>query len=88
MLNQNTLLTQERKSKLRLFVALSTLPLLGVVTAFGIVPQSSSTYNPSLKTVTEEITLPRETMATLGAINAKSAIFWRNERVERGDTIV
>ena len=88
MLNQNTLLTQERKSKLRLFVALSTLPLLGVVTAFGIVPQSSSTYNPSLKTVTEEISLPRETVATLGAINAKSAIFWRNERVERGDTIV
>jgi len=50
MLNQNILLTQERKSKLRLFVALSTLPLLvlGVVTAFGIVPQPSSTDKPSL----------------------------------------
>ena len=44
MLTQN-LLSQERKmilaskKKLRWFVAMSTLPLLGVVTAFGLVPQ-------------------------------------------------
>jgi hypothetical protein len=32
MVTQN-ILTQERKSKIRWFVAVSTLPLLGVVTA-------------------------------------------------------
>ena len=39
MLTQK-LLSQERKMKFRWFVALSTLPLLGVVTAFGLVSES------------------------------------------------
>ncbi len=80
MLTQNTL-TQERKLKLRWFVAMSSLPLLGVVTAFGIVPQSE--INPaSLKTVAEEITLSHVTQAA-GSVST----FWRNERMQRGDTV-
>ncbi|OGT00783.1 MAG: peptidase M23 [Gallionellales bacterium RIFCSPLOWO2_12_FULL_59_22] len=81
MLTQN-LLSQERKLKLRWFVALSTMPLLGVVTAFGLMPQSDLGLDPS-RFVTEEIALPK------AAPEANTvASFWRNERVQRGDTVV
>jgi murein DD-endopeptidase MepM/ murein hydrolase activator NlpD len=85
MLSQNTL-TQEKKLKLRWLVALSSLPLLGVVTAFGIVPQSDNTYT-SLTMVAEEIVLPHDTLAMTSTTNLKAATFWRNERVQRGDTV-
>jgi murein DD-endopeptidase MepM/ murein hydrolase activator NlpD len=62
-------------------VTLSSVPLLGVVTAFGIMPQT--VFNSSeQRTIIEEIALPvsAETGST-------SATFWRNERVQRGDTL-
>lgn len=80
MLTQKTL-TQERKLKLRWFVAMSSLPLLGVLTAFGIMPQTPFTTVP-LKTVAEGIALPQ-----IAPTIASSATFWRNERVQRGDTV-
>ncbi len=85
MLSQNTL-TQEKKLKLRWLVALSSLPLLGVVTAFGIVPQSDDAYT-SLTMVAEEIVLPHDTLTITSVTNSKVATFWRNERVQRGDTV-
>jgi murein DD-endopeptidase MepM/ murein hydrolase activator NlpD len=80
MLPQNTL-SHAHKMKLRWFVTLSTLPLLGVVTAFGIMQQTDA-GSRALKTVIEEIALPTSAPA---AGNATS--FWRNERVQRGDTV-
>ena len=81
MLTQN-LLSQERKMKLRWFVTLSTMPLLGVVTAFGLVPQSDLGLD-STRIAIEEIALPK------AAPNVNTiASFWRNERVQRGDTVV
>ena len=80
MLTQKTL-TEERKLKLRWFVAMSSLPLLGVVTAFGIMPQTEIISAPQ-KSVVEEISLP---LVTPVASNA--ATFWHNERVQRGDTV-
>lgn len=80
MLTQN-ILTRERKLKLRWFVALSSLPLLGVVTAFGIVPQNEITSTP-MQMVAREIALPG-TAQTVGS----AAVFWRNEHVQRGDTV-
>ena len=85
MLTQN-LSVQERKiseskKKLRWFVALSTMPLLGVVTAFGLVPQSDLGLD-STKISIEEIALPK---ITPGATTITS--FWRSERVQRGDTV-
>lgn len=80
MLTQKSL-TQERKLRLRWLVAMSSLPLLGVVTAFGIMPQSEIATSP-LKTVVEEIALPAATLAP-----ASTTTFWRNERVQRGDTV-
>lgn len=81
MLTQN-LLSQERKMKLRWFVTLSTMPLLGVVTAFGLVPQSELGLN-STRIAIEQVALPKI------APNVNTiASFWRNERVQRGDTVV
>ena len=85
MLTQN-LSGQERKmpeskKKLRWFVTLSTMPLLGVVTAFGLVPQSDLGLD-STRIAIEEIALPK---VASGATAVAS--FWRNERVQRGDTV-
>ena len=84
MLTQNPLSQEskmpEGKKKLRWFVALSTLPLLGVVTAFGLVPQNDFDLASS-KIVTEEIVLPEV------ADSETTASYWRNERVQRGDTV-
>ena len=80
MLTQNTF-TRERKLKLRWFVAMSTLPLLGVVAAFGIVPQSEISPTTA-KTVVQEISLPLANQTS-----GSTATFWRNERVQHGDTV-
>lgn len=82
MVTQNPL-TQARKLKLRWFVTLSTLPLLAVVSAFGIIPQSEISFAFNQKVV-EEISLPAAAEEAAGNPN----IFWRTERVQRGDTIV
>lgn len=85
MLTQN-LLGQERKmpenkKKLRWFVALSTLPLLGVVTAFGLVPQNDFDLASS-RVAIEEIALPK-----IADPETTTSSYWRNERVQRGDTV-
>lgn len=78
--NQERILSDKRK-KLRWFVALSTLPFLGVVTAFGLVPQSDLGFTTTQIAI-EEIALPAATPN-----NSKPATYWRNERVQRGDTV-
>ncbi len=85
MLTQNPF-SQERKmrevkKKLRWFVALSAIPLLGVVTAFGLVPQTDLDLT-STKVALEEIALPLAPVE-----QAAAASYWRNERVQRGDTV-
>jgi murein DD-endopeptidase MepM/ murein hydrolase activator NlpD len=67
--------------KLRWFVTLSTLPLLGVVTAFGIMQQTDA-GSREIKTVIEEIALP-VSAPTAGNVTS----FWRSERIQRGDTV-
>jgi len=79
MLTQNPL-SQERKKKLRWFVTLSTLPLLGVLTAFGLVPQSDLGL-PSSQVTIEDIDLPSANDA------AAASSYWHSERVQRGDTV-
>jgi len=69
------------KKKLRWFVALSTLPLLGVVTAFGLVPQSDLDLTATSVAI-EEITLPK-----VAVDETPTDSYWRNERVQRGDTV-
>ena len=80
MVTQNPL-TQARKLKLRWFVTLSTLPLLAMVSAFGIIPQSEIGFTFDQKTI-EDIALPAAPQEA-----DSSSVFWRTERVQRGDTI-
>ena len=81
MLPQNTL-SHAHKLKIRWFVTLSALPLLGVVTAFGIMPQSNP--NSVMQSVViEPVALPSATLAT----TSSTATFWHNERIQRGDTV-
>lgn len=80
MLTQN-MLNQERKKKLRWFITVSTMPLLGVITAFGLVPTSNLGLNTG-KIAIEQLALP-------GAAPAETAVttFWHTERLQRGDTV-
>ena len=79
MLTQKNI-TQEHKLRLRWFVALSSLPLLGVVTAFGIMPQSGIDI-PGGRVATETVALPAQSRPV-----GHATTFWRNERIQRGDT--
>ena len=85
MLTENVTIQERRmpesKKKLRWFLALSTLPLLGVVTAFGLVPQSDFDLS-STKIAIEEVALPKVSLD-----ETATATYWRNERVQRGDTV-
>lgn len=71
----------ESKKMLRWFVALSTLPLLGVVTAFGLVPENDFDLT-SARVAIEQIALPKVAQPASTAAN-----YWRDERVQRGDTV-
>jgi murein DD-endopeptidase MepM/ murein hydrolase activator NlpD len=72
---------QERKFSLRWMVALSSLPLFGMVAAFGTAPQTL-TDPIAIQSVVENLALPAISQA-----DAPSGDFWREERVQRGDTI-
>jgi murein DD-endopeptidase MepM/ murein hydrolase activator NlpD len=63
-------------------VALAVLPLLGVVAAFGIAPDTA-TETVVLHRVIQDVPLllPMDTAAE------ESAQYWREERIQRGDTI-
>lgn len=80
MVTQNPV-TQARKLKLRWFVTLSTLPLLVVISAFGIIPQNEIRFTFS-RNVVEDLPLPATILE-----HKELDVFWRTERVQRGDTV-
>jgi murein DD-endopeptidase MepM/ murein hydrolase activator NlpD len=67
--------------KKRIFLALATLPFLGVVAAFGIAPDTA-TDNIARETVVESLALPEAQPTDSGAFD-----FWREERIGRGETL-
>jgi murein DD-endopeptidase MepM/ murein hydrolase activator NlpD len=69
----------ERRFSLRTLVTLSSLPLFGVVAAFGLAPDTS-TLNTPPETIAEAIALPA--LAT-----ASSATFVRESVAQSGDTL-
>lgn len=75
------LFQSERKFPLRWVVALSALPLFGVVAAFGIAPDTNIERIP-VHTVIENIALP-----SISVQNTSNLTFWREERIQRGDTV-
>jgi murein DD-endopeptidase MepM/ murein hydrolase activator NlpD len=75
------LFPQERKLSLRWLVAVSSLPLFGMVAAFGIAPETETRQIP-VHTVIENLQLPNFTPSADPAGN-----FWHEERIQRGDSI-
>jgi murein DD-endopeptidase MepM/ murein hydrolase activator NlpD len=70
----------ERRFSLRTLVALSSLPLFGVVAAFGLAPDTN-TLNVTPETITEAITLPALTSTN------NSGSFERETVIQSGDTV-
>lgn len=65
----------------RIFLALATLPFLGVVAAFGIAPDTT-TENLVRETVVETLPSPEIESVDSGVFD-----FWREERIGRGETL-
>ena len=69
----------ERRFSLRTLVALSSLPLFGVVAAFGLAPDTN-TLDIAPETITEAIVLPKP-------VSALNATFERESVTQSGDTL-
>lgn len=69
------------KKRLAWLVVLSSLPLFGVVTAFGTAP-NTSTETFQVEEVVRDLTIPNIVHNTNPNRN-----FWRQENIQRGDTI-
>lgn len=80
ILAQNQL-PPERKIKLSRFAAILSVPLVGIVAAFGIAPQTSPPDIPA-RSIVEKLVLPELPPAQDSAMQ-----FWRQERIQRGDTV-
>ncbi|WP_147074396.1 OapA family protein [Sulfuriferula plumbiphila] len=75
---------QARKIRLRWLVAASTLPLFGIIAAFGVAPQTDTNRIP-VRTVIENLTVPATVIQADNSI--PTAAYWRDERIESGDTV-
>lgn len=75
--------SQERKLGLRWLLFFSSIPLFGIITAFGIAPQTD-VQNVTIRTVVEELALPESALATL---DISSDPIWQADMVRRDDTL-
>jgi murein DD-endopeptidase MepM/ murein hydrolase activator NlpD len=71
-----------RKLSLRSVLVLSSLPLFGIYTAFGIAPQTVTSNFPTTEVV-EEVALPSELFSNKIA----NTVFYYKEHVHRDDTV-
>lgn len=70
----------ERKIKLRWLIGASSVPLFGIIAAFGFAP-AQNVANVPLQTVIENIKLPDMSG------QEEDMSFWREEKIQRGDTV-
>ncbi len=75
----------ERKLRLRWLLAASSIPLFGIITAFGIAPQTSD-VNVPVSTVIEEVALPQSPLAALG-VSGETGSIWQTDQVKQDDTL-
>lgn len=75
--------SRTRRSRPRWILALSAIPLLGVVAAFGIAPDTA-TERIARKEVLENVALNVAVGAQHGS---DQETYWREERIQRGDSI-
>ena len=80
ILAQN-LLRLVHNNKLRRLILAAVLPFVGVVAAFGIAP-NTVTEQLVIAKVVEEVALPE-----VSAVGNPDEAYWREERIQRGDTI-
>ena len=81
MILAQNLLQLVASSKLGRLIVAAILPFMGVVAAFGIAPDTI-TEQPAVSRVIEQVTLP-----VFAASSSPEETFWREERIQRGDTI-
>lgn len=74
--------TKLTKRSIRWLVALSSIPLFGIVTAFGIAPNTSSFEEVQIEEVVLDLSIPEVLPET-----QTNQTFWHHENVRRGDTI-
>ncbi|MFZ5484253.1 MAG: M23 family metallopeptidase [Pseudomonadota bacterium] len=65
----------------RWLVALSLLPLFEVITAFGVAPDTDTAQIPR-ETIVSDLVLPEPVATDSGSFD-----FWREERIQPGDTL-
>jgi murein DD-endopeptidase MepM/ murein hydrolase activator NlpD len=76
--------SQERKLRLRWLLAVSSIPLFGVITAFGIAPQTA-VQNIPVELVVEELTLPGDSV--VAALTLDQQPLWQADEVRKDDTL-
>jgi murein DD-endopeptidase MepM/ murein hydrolase activator NlpD len=84
ILAQNTA-TQERKLRLRWLLGVSSIPLFGIITAFGIAPQTADQRIP-VSTIVESIGLP-EQLAAIDTAATENHLYWQSDQVRKDDTL-
>ncbi|OAM51924.1 peptidase M23 [Methylovorus sp. MM2] len=84
ILTQN-LAFKARKLRIRWLIAISSIPLFGIFTAFGIAPQTITQDIP-VSTIIESVALPQiDAPFDLSAVQNES--FWQTDQVRRDDTL-
>lgn len=78
-------LASERKFKRRWILAIACLPLFGIYTAFGIVPQTLNDVTPSM--VVEEVALPSASENIEDTAERMAQTFWYKDYIRRDDTL-
>ncbi len=73
-----------RKYRLRWIIALSSLPLFGIVTAFGLTPETDTRQVP-VQNIIENLSLPTDVQITTAQTD--NATLWHDEQIVRGDTV-
>ena len=83
ILSQNKA-SQERKLGLRWLLALSSIPLFGVITAFGIAPQTAI-QNVPVQLVVEELSL--QSSSAIEELALDQHPLWQADEVRKDDTL-
>lgn len=72
---------------LRWLTILSSIPLFGIVTAFGIAPTTSSLQDIPVREIVHSLPLPEIVQVTEDENQQNISTFWHQENIRRGDTI-
>lgn len=78
--------TKDRKLSLRWLLGLSSIPLFGIVTAFGIAPQTTLQDVP-VTTITEELTLDQAVDTAAISLEEAQQPLWQADEIRRDDTL-